>query len=189
MSIMEQTAVVIGEAKHGVWRIQENGHVREYRKSETIGLAAGGGGVDPNDESSLTSRQKEIVENNYASFLPAESWDGYKYPDEAVEAGQRNFIDLSIYHSKYGGKYEDHVPIDLPHFYCTMSGPEFPHIRDAWKFAVAQPRANQVGPLGKRAGKCPREGGGRDGELRFNNCDDYIYDDDQNSINNINKNL
>lgn len=63
-----------------------------------------------------------------------------------------DFIDLSIYHPKYGGKYEDHVPIDLRHYFCTLSGPDYPHVANVWKYAMGQPMANTVGPLGRRAG-------------------------------------
>ena len=60
-----------------------------------------------------------------------------------------NFIDLTIYHAKYDGKYEDHVPIDLPSYYCTMSQGNYNHVRQAWNYAKNQPLANKAGPLGK----------------------------------------
>jgi hypothetical protein len=40
--------------------------------------------------------------------------------------GMRNFVDLPITHARYGGRYKDHEPIDLPHWYCTMSIENFP---------------------------------------------------------------
>ena len=63
-----------------------------------------------------------------------------------------NFIDITIYHPKYCGKYNNHAAIDLPHFYCTMTQNDYPHVWNSWKFATAQPMANQISPLGKRAG-------------------------------------
>jgi len=63
-----------------------------------------------------------------------------------------NFIDLPLNHPKYKGKYADHVPVDLPHFYCTMSANQYPYARKAVDFAFSQPAAGKVGPLGKRAG-------------------------------------
>ena len=38
-------AYLIGEPKHGVWRIQDNGHVREWRRRGHVGLDRN---VDPN---------------------------------------------------------------------------------------------------------------------------------------------
>lgn len=60
--------------------------------------------------------------------------------------------DLPVSHPKYQGKYEDHVPIDLPLWYCTMSKPMYPDAQDVLNFAYAQPGANVIGTLGKRAG-------------------------------------
>jgi hypothetical protein len=42
--VFEQTLVMIGEPKHGMWRVQENGFVREYLKNGTEGLMNGTGG-------------------------------------------------------------------------------------------------------------------------------------------------
>ena len=114
-----------------------------------------GNKVDPNDVDNLTAEQLKIINDNYASFIPEESWNGYKSPDNQFVDGYHNFIDLTIYHPKYGGKYDDHEPIDLPQFYCTTSGPELPHLDDVWKYAMGQPKANQIGPLGRRAGITP----------------------------------
>jgi len=63
-----------------------------------------------------------------------------------------NYVDLSIYHPKYNGKYDNHVPIDLPMFYCTMSQNDYPYVYNSWKYAIKQKRANIIGPLGIRAG-------------------------------------
>ena len=67
---------MIGEPKHGLWRMQESGYIREYRKSGTEGLLAE---VDPNDWDNLDSGQKKIIFNNYAHYLPEEGTNGYKY--------------------------------------------------------------------------------------------------------------
>jgi len=153
-SVSEQTALMIGEGKHGLWRVQENGMIREYRRPGMPGLRETDG--DYNDANVLAADRTllEVIRESYSPFLPEESWGGYKYPDEQYDDVNNwlNWIDLSIYHPKYEGKYEDHVPIDLPHYYCTMSGNEFRHAFNAWHYAVGQPRGNQVGPLGKRAG-------------------------------------
>ena len=49
--------MLIGEPKHGVWRIQDNGMIREYRKYAMPGLKES---VDPNDEG-LTAQDLEII--------------------------------------------------------------------------------------------------------------------------------
>jgi len=155
LTITEQTFILVGEGKHGVWRIQENGFIREYRKKEQVGLPIA---IDANSDS-ISPNHFDIIKHNYAHYIPDESWSGYKYPDELISDGKKdgmkdylNFVDLSIYHPKYGGKYQNHVPIDLPYYYCTMSGNDFPHANHVWKFAMAQPMANIIGPLARRAG-------------------------------------
>lgn len=145
INIVEQTFTMVGEGKHGLWRIQENGTIREYRRQGAQGLPAGA-------DLSASANHSTIV-NDYSHFLPEEGFEGYKYPDEQVaEDGRLNFIDLPINHPKYEGKYDSHVPIDLPQFYCTMSEAGFPYAKNALDFAFKQPGANVVGPLGKRAG-------------------------------------
>ena len=44
------------------------------------------------------------------------------------------------------------MAIDLPHFSCTMSQARYPHADHVWKYAMVQPMANRMGPMGKRAG-------------------------------------
>jgi hypothetical protein len=145
VNVVEQTMTMIGEGKHGLWRVQDNGMIREYIKKGATGLKQG---ADLFDAANL-----EIIENSYASFLPDESWDGYKHPHQEVsEDGHLNYIDLPIHHPKYKNKYDDHVAIDLPHFYCTMSANQYPYARKAVDYSFNQPGANKVGPLGKRAG-------------------------------------
>ena len=73
----------------------------------------------------------------------------FNYPNRPVVINNKSmFLFFFI-----AGKYDDHEPLDLPHFYCTMSQSGFPHEQDIWKFAMGQPQANKIGPLGKRAGK------------------------------------
>lgn len=145
MNVAEQVFTLIGEGKHGLWRIQENGTIREYLRAGARGLPPSADLFDPANLS--------VIESDYSHFLPDEGFEGYKDPFEPVNAsGQRNFIDFPISHPKYRGKYANHEVIDLPHWYCTMSTDNFPNAAKVAKFAFAQPGANRVGPLGKRAG-------------------------------------
>ena len=140
--------MLLGEAKHGVWRIQDNGHIREYRRYGKDGLLEK---VEPN-KAGLTREHLEILKSDYTSYAP-EDKSLYKAPTDRVRAGYQQYVDLTIYHPKYGGKYDDHVPIDLSHFYCTMTQAEYPHAWKVWQYATMQPAMNKIGPLGKRAGK------------------------------------
>ena len=148
MSAIRQTATVIGEPKHGVWRVQDNGMVRCWRRYGMVGLDMN---VDPNGN--LDQHQMDIVMNNYDAYIPEEGFQAYKYPHQQFGDGYHNFVDLTIYHPKFGDKYHDHEPIDLAHFYCTMSQAGFPHMMDVWKYAMGQPQANKLGPLAIRAGR------------------------------------
>ena len=145
VNIVEQVFTMIGEGKHGLWRVQESGTVREYLKAGAMGLTPG---------ADLTAKKTQtIIAENYSSYLPNESWSGYKYPDQKLnEAGKLNFIDLPITHQKYKGKYLKHQPVDLPNWYCTMSANDYPYAQQAMNFAFSQKGSNQVGPLGIRAG-------------------------------------
>ncbi len=145
ITVAEQVFTMLGEGKHGLWRVQENGTIREYLRPGAEGLPEG---ADP-----LAAENLETVREDYASFLPDLGREGYRYPDQRIdEAGRLTFVDLPITHEKYEGRYADHEPIDLANFYCTMSGPDYPYAQAALDFAFAQPGANEVGPLGKRAG-------------------------------------
>jgi hypothetical protein len=145
VTIAEQVLTMIGEGKHGAWRVQESGTVREYLKKGAAGL--------PENADLFAPEHLAKIESDYSSYLPDESWEGYKYPDQRLaDDGALNFIDLPITHAKYQGKYAEHVPIDLPNYYCTMSNNDYPYAKQAMNFAFAQPGANQVGPLGQRAG-------------------------------------
>jgi len=145
VNIVEQVFTMIGEGKHGLWRIHESGMVRLYRRTDSPGLAEN---TDLADKKNLS-----IIKHNYLSYLPTESWSGYKYPDQKIaEDGSLNFIDLPITHPIFNGKYAQHQPIDLPNWYCTMSANDYPYARKAMDFAFNQAAAGKVGPLGQRAG-------------------------------------
>jgi hypothetical protein len=145
VNVNEQVFTMIGEGKHGLWRIQENGTVREYLKRDAKGL-------DKN-ANILAKDNLGIIEESYSSYIPEESWSGYKYPDEQYSKdGKLNYIDLPITHPKYKGKYADHAPVDLANWYCTMSENDYPYAYKAMNFAFSQKGANKIGPLGKRAG-------------------------------------
>ena len=147
MSVVEQTFVFIGEPKHGIWRIHDNGMIREYRKSAKPGLEKD---VDANGD--LTPHQLSVIRDNYAHYIPEEGPGGYKREQDKDKSGYQDWIDLTIYHPKYNGKYNDHVPIDLSHIFCTLSQGDYPHLKSVWNYVRAQPQANKIGKLGKRAG-------------------------------------
>ena len=145
VNVTEQTMTMIGEGKHGLWRVQDNGTIREYRKNGSKGLKDGA--------DVFAAQNLATINDEYASYLPEESWDGYKHPHQKLtDDGHLNFIDLPLHHPKYKGKYDDHVAIDLPHFYCTMSANQYPYAKKAVDYSFNQPGANNIGPLGKRAG-------------------------------------
>jgi len=150
MNVAEQVFTLVGEGKHGLWRLHENGTIREYLRKGANGLPPGADLADPANAA--------VIRSDYSHFLPQEGFDGYKDPFQPVNSeGRLNFIDLPITHAKYRGRYDRHVPIDLPHWYCTMSDANFPEARELAEFAFAQKGANRVGPLGKRAGLDVRE--------------------------------
>lgn len=150
VTIAEQVLTMIGEGKHGLWRVHESGTIREYLRPGATGLPEGADVMAPENQ--------DVLAQSYAAFIPEAGWDGYRYPDQKVDAeGRLTFVDLPITHPKYGTRYADHDPIDLPSFYCTMSENDFPYAWQAMRFAFAQPAAGQIGPLGKRAGLDIRE--------------------------------
>jgi len=145
LNVMEQVFTMIGEGKHGLWRVEEAGYVREYLLPDEKPLPAG---ADLSAPENL-----KTIKASYKSFIPEIESAGYKYPDERVrDDGGLNFIDLPITHAVFDDQYTDAPPVDHAMFYCTMSGPNYPYARQAMNFAFAQPGANRVGPLGKRAG-------------------------------------
>ena len=73
---------MIGEGKHGLWRVQENGTVREYLKRGATGLPAG---ADP-----LASESQAIVARDYAAYLPDESWSATSFPTSGCPGWARS---------------------------------------------------------------------------------------------------
>ncbi len=160
VNVAEQVFTMIGDGKHGLWRVQDNGTIREYITDEA---EASGDGLDDglsNDDPANLS----VLEDYYTHYDVSASFGsigggGYKsiggFNGQTVNAdGHKTFVDLPIFHPKYGGKYDNHPPIDLASYYCTMSGPSYDKARQAMDFAFSQPGAghDNIGPLGIRAG-------------------------------------
>jgi len=151
MTVHEQTAVVIGEGKHGMWRVQSAGYIRVYRTK-------GEEGIKPeHKEDALdgeTASLNDILDKHYTHQDGSNNRNHkHSFGDEICpDTGYLNWLDLSIYHPKFGGKYEDHPAIDLAWYYCQLSGADYPHMGNVWKYMRAQKTANKAGPLGKRAG-------------------------------------
>jgi hypothetical protein len=144
VTVAEQVMTMIGEGKHGLWRMQENGTVRFYLRPGQTGLPVG---TDVSTTAAGTINTKYIT-HDYALGFPL-----YKYPDNQVTNSALNFIDVPLNHAVFGGKYANHEPIDLPSFYCTMNGSVgYPQAAEVMDYVFQQPAANVVGPLGKRAG-------------------------------------
>jgi len=183
VNVAEQVFTMVGDGKHGLWRYQDSGLIREYI---TSGADGSGGGVAAPAESladplflreprnmdafidGLSGADMARLGTDYAATEhlgpnPGDSFGspgngGYKsytggFNSVSVNAsGAVTMVDLPLNHPKYGGKYDDHVPIDLPAWYCTMSYNGYSSARAAMDFAFAQPGARDIGPLGKRAG-------------------------------------
>lgn len=143
ITVAEQVFTMIGEGKHGLWRVQENGTIREYLKPGAKGLKDGADIFAPENQA--------VINEQYTAFLPGEP-SFYRLPAFRVKDNNLEYIDLPITHPKYQGKYADHTPIDLPNWFCTMSEGSYPYAIHATNFAFDQDGANQIGPLGKRAG-------------------------------------
>lgn len=167
VSVHEQTALLTGEGKHGVWRVHENGFVRVYRRKGKEGIPEAKKEAiqdveqvevkeSTQERDEETNRMFDILDNDYQSINPNFEFE-YSFGEEVSEEKWLNWIDLPIYHSKFKGKYDDHVAIDLPFYYCQMSSYDFPHMGSTWHLLKAQPHANKPGPLGKRAGLDIRE--------------------------------
>ena len=84
--------------------------------------------TETKEEDESINRSLDILVHNYKAI------DGnvrkefeYTFGKEVYEPGGKewlNWIDLPIYHAKFGGKYKDHDPIDLPLYYCQVIVPQ-----------------------------------------------------------------
>jgi len=164
LAIHEHTALVVGEGKHGVWRFQENGFIRVYRGKGMAGIVDTTKSKDKvlamelDENNKVKDEDRDMLDILKSSYMNIDSNHEFDYAfGKESEGGFWNWIDLPIYHPMFEGKYEDHVPIDLPVYYCQTSSPNFPHMGVAWHLMKAQPAANKIGPLGKRAGMDIRE--------------------------------
>src|SRR5690606_5420442 len=61
ISISEQVLTMMGDGKHGVWRVQEQGTIREYLKPGATGIKVG--------EDIFSDANKDTVANDYAPFI------------------------------------------------------------------------------------------------------------------------
>ncbi len=158
VNVMEQVFTMIGDGKHGLWRYQDNGTIREYNTDTTLAT-----GLTAPDDADLKHPDEMAdyvaglsaadIGSQYAHvFDTGGDFSGYKSNANVAPGAPAPFLDLPIFHERYQGKYAAHVPIDLPAYYCTMSEPGFLKAKAAMDFAFAQPAAGKVGPLGKRAG-------------------------------------
>ena len=130
LALHEQTGLLVGEGKHGVWRFQENGFIRVYREEGKEGIPVemkevvlDFESVEDGEEDEERNRLFEILQNNYKNYDPKFK-DDFNYTFNVTlksDNDSLNWIDLPIYHPKFNNKYEDHVPIDLPLFYCQVN--------------------------------------------------------------------
>ena len=68
-----------------MWRVHENGHIRNYRKKGMNGLPPG---IDPNSPTTLLDNgHDQTIKNSYSHHLPREGFSGYKYPDQKISDG------------------------------------------------------------------------------------------------------
>ena len=113
-----------------MWRFQENGFIRVYRDKAKEGIpAVKKEGVltlervevkeETKEQDEENNRLLQILLNDYKNLDPKHEFN-YAFGEEVSEEGWLNWIDLPIYHAKFGEKYEDHVPIDLPIFWCQV---------------------------------------------------------------------
>ena len=65
LTIMDQTAVMIGEAKHGLWRVHESGFIREYLRAAAATCWYANSDINPNDD--LTPAQLETLKKSYSN--------------------------------------------------------------------------------------------------------------------------
>ena len=113
-----------------MWRFQENGYIRVYRDKAKEGIpAVKKEGVlslervevkeETKERDEENNRLLQILLNDYKNLDPKHEFN-YAFGEEVSDEGWLNWIDLPIYHAKFGEKYEDHVPIDLSIFWCQV---------------------------------------------------------------------
>jgi hypothetical protein len=129
LTVRQQLFMILGEAKHGLWRIQESGSIRVYLRKGTVG-------VKPSE-----SHDSQVLHNYSYSLDASERYTGSVYA---------RYLDLPFSHKLFG--LRDVGTPDLPYFYCTLSEENFESARSIWEYVTSQPGVNAVGPLGKRAG-------------------------------------
>ena len=134
ITVREQVLSLIGESKYGLWRIHDNRLVRLYRKFGAIGVQVG---ADINNLSI-----QDIIMRDYKYVLvpgletnDTGEWTGYHYSQDADGDGQASFVDLPIYHPYFSNSYDDHPAIDLPHWFCIISGANFTDAKVVWDYA------------------------------------------------------
>lgn len=165
VNVAEQVFTMIGDGKHGLWRYQDNGTVREYITPGSVGIPVPQDNPDTAlDESDLSHPDAMAalvaglsaadIGTDYSHFFKTTApFAGYKANGNIPDAGgPAPFLDIPIFHERYAGRYNAHVPIDLAGYYCTMSSAGYAKARAAMNFAFEQPAAGKVGPLGQRAG-------------------------------------
>jgi len=151
LTVREQVLSVIGEAKHGMWRVHDNGLVRLYRKFGATGVPVGADVYDLSIQDVIMRDYKHVLAPGLETNDTG-GWAGYRYSQDDDSDGQASFVDLPIYHPYFSDSYNDHPAIDLPNWFCTMSGANFTDAKVIWDYSKKQANANIVGPLGKRAG-------------------------------------
>ena len=98
---------------------QGAGFIRVYR---TQGSEVG---IKQEDKNSALDGDDEqlnsILVNHYTHQDGSENRDHkHSFGEEISEDGILNWLDLTIYHPKFGGKYKDHPVMDLPWYYCQV---------------------------------------------------------------------
>jgi len=149
LTVQEQVATLIGDGKHGMWRLQNAGYIRLYRTK-------GEEGIGKDDKEDALDGEDDTLNKILADiYYPIDGNNRdheHSFGEELSDKEQYNWLDLPIHHPRFEGKYADHPAIDLPWYYCGLSGADYPHVGNIWKYIKAQKKANKVGPLGIRAG-------------------------------------
>jgi len=82
-------------------------------------------GIKQEDKNSALDGDDEqlnsILVNHYTHQDGSENRDHkHSSGEEISEDGFLNWLDFTIYHPKFGGKYKDHPVMDLPWYYCGV---------------------------------------------------------------------